>query len=208
MSNISVMDRAIEYGVDSLTSNELMSVALNQDVKPLPDETLLITMCDAMSSMRSHKIGLTKAQCIQLQAFRECYERMLCYQLKKRQGPCDRKFVRKFLSHRLRCRHHEVFAVMLLDSRYGLIDYLELFRGSPSRATIYPGEVVKTALAHDAHAVIIAHNHPSGHTEPSRADHDLTSTLKKALEIVDIGLFDHIIIAGSDTVSFEENGWL
>jgi DNA repair protein RadC len=122
--------------------------------------------------------------------------------------------VREFLTVQLGNLDHEVFAVMLLDARHRLIEFVELFRGTIDGASVYPREVVKLALAKNAAAVLIAHNHPSGVSEPSHADELITRRLKEALALVDIRLLDHIIvacsdaIAGGDSVSFAERGLL
>jgi DNA repair protein RadC len=101
-----------------------------------------------------------------------------------------------------------VFAVLLLDARNRLIEFVELFRGMIDGASVYPREVVKLALAKNAAAVLIAHDHPSGVSEPSHADELITRRVRDALALVDIRLLDHIIIAGGDAVSFAERGLL
>lgn len=101
---------------------------------------------------------------------------------------------------------HESFRVMFLNNRHGLISLKELFRGTIDGATVYPREVVKAALSFNAAAVILTHNHPSGHTEPSHADKAMTKQLIDALNLVDIRVLDHIVVGGSDTYSFAEHG--
>ncbi len=102
---------------------------------------------------------------------------------------------------------HEVFAVMFLDTRHGVIEYKEMFRGTVDGATVHIREVVKEALSLNAAAVIFTHNHPSGVAEPSKADENITKRLKDALALVDIRVLDHLIIGG-DIVSFTERGLL
>jgi DNA repair protein RadC len=116
--------------------------------------------------------------------------------------------VRDFLRVRLGALEHEVFAVMMLDAQCRLIEFVELFRGSVSQTSVYPREVVKEALAFNAAAVILCHNHPSGVAEPSRADEAITVTLKTALSLVDVRVVDHLIVAGRDILSFAERGLL
>lgn len=101
---------------------------------------------------------------------------------------------------------HEEFGVLWLNSQHGLIQDDRLFRGSISQTSVYPREVVKAALACNAATAIFYHNHPSGLAEPSRADEMLTDTLKKALALVDVRVLDHIVVGGTDTVSFAEKG--
>jgi DNA repair protein RadC len=116
--------------------------------------------------------------------------------------------VRDYLRLSLHDRGHEVFVCVFLDAQHRVIACEELFRGTLAQTSVYPREVVKTALAHNAAAVIFAHNHPSGVAEPSRADELLTQALKQALALVDIRTLDHFVIAGSQLVSFAERGLL
>lgn len=115
--------------------------------------------------------------------------------------------VKEFFALRLHnALEHEVFAMMLLDARHRLIDYLEPFRGTLTQASVYPREVVKMALKANAAAAVIAHNHPSGSLEPSQADRALTTHLRQALQLVDVRLLDHVLVAGNATLSFAERG--
>lgn len=101
---------------------------------------------------------------------------------------------------------HEVFGVLFLDAKHRLLSYEQMFRGTITQTSVYPREVVKTAIAHNAVAVILTHNHPSGSTEPSRADTALTSTLKAALELIDVKVLDHVIVSGGQSLSMAERG--
>ena len=114
--------------------------------------------------------------------------------------------VRDYLRLHFAGLEHEVFAALFLDSQNRLIEAVDLFRGTLTQTSIYPREVVKEALKRNTQAVILAHNHPSGYAEPSRADELITSTLKAALDLIDVRVLDHIIVAGADTVSFAERG--
>lgn len=116
--------------------------------------------------------------------------------------------VRDYLQVLLHNRQHEVFVVVLLDAQNRVIITEELFRGTLTQTSVYPREIVKVALRHNAAAVIFAHNHPSGVAEPSRADEMLTVTLKQALALVDIKVLNHFIIAGGTALSFAERGLL
>ncbi len=115
---------------------------------------------------------------------------------------------RKFLLAQLRDRRHEVFCCLYLDSRHRLIAFEELFRGTIDGANVYPREVVKQALAHNAAAVILAHNHPSGVAEPSHADELITRRLGEALQLVEIRVLDHFIVGDGQCYSFSEAGLL
>jgi DNA repair protein RadC len=103
---------------------------------------------------------------------------------------------------------HEVFIVLYLDARHRLIDAAELFRGTLTQTSVYPREVVKGALTRNAGAVALAHNHPSGVAEPSRADEFLTQNLRSALSLVDVRVIDHFVVAGDSVLSFAECGRL
>ena len=116
------------------------------------------------------------------------------------------QLTRDFLTLKLGALEHEVFALILLDGRHRVIEYVELFRGTIDGASVHPREVVKLALAKNAAALILAHPHPSGVAEPSQADELLTRRLRDALQLVDIRVLDHIIVAGGSTVSFAELG--
>ncbi len=116
--------------------------------------------------------------------------------------------VTSYLSGRIGCYEHEVFLCLWVDARNRLIVAEELFRGTLTQTSVYPREVVKRALFHNAAAVIFAHNHPSGEAEPSRADEMLTNTLKTALALVDVRVLDHFVVAGNKTISFAERGVL
>jgi len=116
--------------------------------------------------------------------------------------------VRGYLMLELGGLPHEVFAALFLDSQHRLITLRTLFRGTLAQTSVYPREVVKEALACNAGAVVLAHNHPSGTAEPSRADEFLTQTLKSALALVDVRVLDHIVIGRGQSVSFAERGLL
>ena len=115
--------------------------------------------------------------------------------------------VRDLLRLRYAGLPHEIFAVVLLDAQNRVISDCELFRGTLTQTSVYPREVVKLALEHNAAAVLFAHNHPSGQSDPSQADIRLTETLKQALALVDVRVLDHFIVAGNATpLSFAERG--
>lgn len=116
--------------------------------------------------------------------------------------------VRQYLALNLAGYDREVFSVLWLDTQHRLIEAEHLFAGTLSQTSVYPREVVKRALHHNAAAVIFAHNHPGGCAEPSQADRLLTDALKQALALVDVRVLDHFVIAGSDTTSFAEKGLL
>ncbi len=114
----------------------------------------------------------------------------------------------QFFKARLLDLQHEVFCCLFLDTRHRVIRYEELFRGTIDGATVYPREVVKRALEHNASALIVGHNHPSGVSEPSEADRSITLKLAKALALVEIRLLDHLVVSRGGHVSLAERGWL
>ncbi|AWF38804.1 DNA repair RadC family protein [Klebsiella oxytoca] len=116
--------------------------------------------------------------------------------------------VRDFLLFTLALREQEVFGVLLLDNRNRVLLWRELFYGTLNQTAVYPREVVKLALQHNAAAVILVHNHPSGHPDASEADIALTRRLKQALALIDVRIPDHFIVAGDHTVSMAERGQL
>lgn len=120
-------------------------------------------------------------------------------------SPAD---VKVYLTAKLAGLDHEVFAVLFLDNRHRLIEYVEMFRGTLDGASVHPREVVKESLRLNAAAVILAHPHPSGNPEPSQADKAITCQLREALALIEVRVLDHFIVAGNDTVSLAERGLL
>lgn len=114
--------------------------------------------------------------------------------------------VKDYLRLKLASKPHEVFAVMFLDAQNRVIEFEEMFRGTLTQTSVYPREVVKASLTHNAASVVLAHNHPSGSPTPSRADEHLTQTLKSALALVDVRVLDHLIVTTSEVLSMAERG--
>jgi DNA repair protein RadC len=151
--------------------------------------------------------GLGGAKYAQLQAVLEMGRRHLSETLARGDALSSPGDTRRFLSARLRGYPFEVFACLFLDTRHRVIAFEELFRGTIDGASVHPREVVRRALAHNAAAVILAHNHPSGVAEPSRSDEAITRRLCEALGLVDVRVLDHVVV-GDDLVSFAERGLL
>lgn len=120
----------------------------------------------------------------------------------------DPQSIRTLLQLRLMPQDHEVFTVVFLDARHGVIATEDLFHGGLAGAAVYVGQVVRRALLVNSAAIVVAHNHPSGIAEPSAADRELTERLRQAVNLVDIRLLDHVVIGGDTQVSFAERGWL
>ena len=152
--------------------------------------------------------GLGPAKRAELAAVIELARRALAQQLAERPVFDAPDKVKHYLQLQLGERDAEVFAVLFLDAQHRLLKLEELFRGTLTQTSVYPREVVKRALALQAAAVILAHNHPSGAAEPSRADEFLTQTLKSALQLVDVRVLDHLVVGRGAVVSFAERGLL
>lgn len=152
--------------------------------------------------------GMGAARYAMLQAALELGHRYLECRLRRGRlfgCPAD---TRRFLTARLRHHEHEVFACLFLDNRHRLICFEELFRGTVNGASVHPREIAKRALRHNAAAVIIAHNHPSGIAEPSSADRAITGRVRDAMALIDVRLMDHLVVGDGEVVSFAERGWV
>lgn len=152
--------------------------------------------------------GLGRTKYAVLRAAVELGQRYLEAGLARRDVMSNPASTRDYLTAQLRAYPHEVFACLFLDNRHQVLSFDKMFNGTIDGASVYPREVVKRALSHNAAAVIFAHNHPSGIAEPSAADLSLTRRLKTALELVDIRVLDHFIIGNLQAVSFAERGLL
>ena len=152
--------------------------------------------------------GLGPAKCCEIVAVLELARRALAEQLKVRTVFESPQAVKDYLQLQLGSRAHEVFAVLFLDAQHRLLALEEMFRGTLTQTSVYPREVVLRALHHQAGAVVLAHNHPSGTVQPSRADEALTQTLKAALALVDVRVLDHVIVSAGSSLSMAEQGLL
>jgi DNA repair protein RadC len=211
-------ERLLKLGAGALSEAELLAIFLRTGIAGTSAvelgrelirrfgslQCLFAATLDEVSTIR----GLGPAKYVQLQAVVEMARRALSEQIGERDALSSPRAVRDFLQLTLGGRAHEVFVALFLDAQNRLLGSEELFRGTLSQTSVYPREVVKTALRYNAAAVIFAHNHPSGVAEPSRADELLTQTLKQALSLVEIKTLDHFIVAGTRTVSFAERGLL
>lgn len=150
--------------------------------------------------------GLGPAKRAELLAVMELARRAMAQQLREREVFASPGAVKHFLQLQLAARPHEVFAVLFLDVQNRLLAMEEMFRGTLTQTSVYPREVVLRALHHQSAAVVLAHNHPSGSVQPSRADEALTQTLKAALALVDVRVLDHVIVAPGSALSMAERG--
>jgi len=165
---------------------------------------LLHTGHEALSSIK----GLGPAKRAELVAVLELARRALAQELQDKPLFTTPQAVRDYLQLQLGSRPHEIFAVLFLDSQHRLIALEELFRGTLTQTSVYPREVVVRALALHAASVVLAHNHPSGEAQPSRADEALTQTLKAALALVDVRVLDHFVVTSTQAISMAERGLL
>ncbi len=152
--------------------------------------------------------GLGPAKRAELAAVLEVARRSLAGRLAEQPVFDSPEAVKHYVALHLAPLPHEVFAVLFLDSQHRLLAMEEMFRGTLAQTSVYPREVVRRALARNAGAVILAHNHPSGVAEPSRADEFLTQSLKSALALVDVRVLDHLVVGTGEVVSFAERGLL
>lgn len=152
--------------------------------------------------------GLGEAKFAQLQAVLEMSKRHLQESMQRGDVLTNPEDTKRFLSARLRDYPHEVFAILFLDNQHRVIEFEELFHGTIDSATVHPREVVRRALHHNAAALILAHNHPSGIAEPSQSDQRITQRLKDALTLIDVRLLDHFVIGDGEPTSLAERGML
>ncbi|WP_198266529.1 RadC family protein [sulfur-oxidizing endosymbiont of Gigantopelta aegis] len=211
-------EKLLQRGADALTDAELLAIFLRTGTKGFTAIDLAYQLLEHFSSLRnlfnadleefSQTKGVGPAKYVQLQAVLEMSKRYLGETMENQDVISSPEDTRQFLKSQLGNRPYEVFAALFLDNRHRVIKFEELFRGTIDGASVYPREVVKTALEHNAAALIIAHNHPSGVAEPSTADERITLRLKEALALVDIRLLDHLVIGDGEVVSLAERGIL
>ncbi len=211
-------ERLAKQGAAALSDAELLAIFLRVGIRgksavDLARELLasfdgnLATLAAATTKELARLPGIGPAKAAQLAAALELARRALASPMKAKDALASPEAVRDWLRLSLANLPHEVFIALWLDAQNRLIASEELFRGTLTQTSVYPREVVKRALLHNAGAVILAHNHPSGLAEPSRADEVLTSSLKQALAMIDVKLLDHFIVAGSARpLSFAERG--
>jgi DNA repair protein RadC len=205
-------------GAEALSDAELVAIFFRTGVKgrsavDLAREALV--RCGSLSGLFAADAGtltavsgLGTAKYAQLQAVLEMARRALREKLEVSSVLGSPQAVRDFLRLKLQDRPHEVFVAVFLNAQNRVLAVEELFRGTLTQTSVYPREVVKRALAHNAAALIFAHNHPSGIAEPSRSDESLTQALKQALALVDVKVLDHFVIGAGAAMSFAERGLL
>jgi DNA repair protein RadC len=211
-------EKLLAHGAEHLSTAELLAILLSTGTRGKTALDLARELIVKHRTLRKllhlnhqdfiQQPGMGTAKYCQLQAASELGRRYLKESMEQRQVISKAKDVKNFLIARLRDLEQEVFACLYLDNQHRILHFEKLFHGSIRSTPIYPREVVKRALFHNAAALIVAHNHPSGAAEPSAADHAITARLQKALDLIDVKLLDHIIVADNQTVSFAEQGLL
>lgn len=212
-------EKLLQRGPASLTNAELLAIFLRTGVqgksavqlgREIMDHfgsfSALLTATEA--DMKVVK-GIGTAKMALLSAIVEISKRLLMEELNKKEIVLTSSdSVKRYLQLHYHNRKYESFVVLFLDVKNRLVSAKEMFKGTLTRTSVYPREVVKEALDQNAANVILSHNHPSGVPDPSRADIDLTQQLKEALRLVDVTVLDHIVVAGNSTCSFAEQGLL
>lgn len=211
-------EKLLAQGPQALSDAELLAIFLRTGVAGKSAVDLARELLSEFGGLRPlleadrvsfcRALGLGAAKFSQLQAVLEMARRHLSESLARGNALTSPGLVRDYLASQLRHRQQEVFAALFLDSQHRLLAFEELFQGTIDGASVHPREVVKQALAHNAAALILAHNHPSGVAEPSQADRRITRRLQDALELVDIRVLDHMVVGDGQVLSFAERGLL
>ncbi|MGB5571296.1 MAG: DNA repair protein RadC [Sedimenticolaceae bacterium] len=209
-------ERLLRLGPQSLSDAELLAIFLRTGVSGKSAVDLARELLARFGSLRQllaadralfcEAPGLGDAKFAQLQAVLEMGRRHLSERFERGNPLMSPEHTARFLQSRLRDYPYEVFAVLFLDNRHRVLAFEELFRGTIDGASVHPREVVRRALRHNAAAVILSHNHPSGVAEPSQADRQITSRLREALALVDVRVLDHLVVGDGDCCSLAERG--
>ncbi|WP_394145856.1 RadC family protein [Vibrio atypicus] len=211
-------EKLISHGPQALTDAELLAIFLRTGTRGMNVIELADFLIKDFGSLRKlfgatqdefcrHK-GLGSAKYVQLQAVLELTQRYLSETLKRGDALTSPEQTKLYLSGLLRDKHREEFFVLFLDNQHRVISGEPLFQGTIDAASVYPREVVKRSLEHNAAALILAHNHPSGVAEPSQADRRITRRISDALALVDIRVLDHFVVGDGEVISFAERGWI
>ena len=211
-------EKLLQRGPGALTDAELLAIFLRTGVPGKSAVDLARELLEAFGGLRPllaaeraafcRAPGLGAAKFAQLQAVLEMGRRHLSERLQRGDVLSSPADTRRYLQAHLGHYPYEVFAVLFLDNRHRVIAYEELFRGTIDGASVHPREVVRRALAHNAAALILAHNHPSGVSEPSQADRQITLRLRDALALVDVRVLDHLVVGDVECTSLAERGLL
>ncbi|MDZ5736698.1 RadC family protein [Pseudomonas asiatica] len=211
-------EKLLQRGAGSLTDAELLAVFLGSGVRGRNVVELARGLLVKFGGLRQlleadreafvGELGLGPVRYSQLQALLEIGRRHLATSIERESAMDSPATVRRYLKAMLRHEVSEVFGCLFLDTKHRPLAFEILFRGSIDRASVYPREVVRRALLHNAAALILCHNHPSGNSEPSQDDVHLTLSLKRGLALIDVRVLDHIIIGDGEPLSMVEHGWI
>ncbi|WP_342221070.1 RadC family protein [Candidatus Fukatsuia endosymbiont of Tuberolachnus salignus] len=211
-------EKLLKFGAVALTDTELLAIFLRTGMSGLHVVAMaenLVTEFGSLYSLMSADYqtlcaqkGMGKSKYTQIQAISELARRCSASYLAKESALCNTKVTREFLQSILSHRDREIFLVMFLDNQHRVIRHEELFAGTISSVEVHPREIVREALKFNAAALILAHNHPSGRAEPSKADRLMTAQVIKACSLLDIRVLDHFVIGHGECVSFAERGWM
>ncbi|WP_394127378.1 DNA repair protein RadC [Vibrio hepatarius] len=211
-------EKLLSHGPHSLTDAELLAIFLRTGTQGMNVLALSDHLIKEFGSLRAlfsadldefcHHKGLGVAKFVQLQATLEMTQRYLAETLKRGEALTSPEQTKLYLSGLLRDKQREEFYVLFLDNQHRVISGEPLFQGTIDAASVYPREVVKRSLEHNAAALILAHNHPSGVAEPSQSDRRITRRIIDALALVDIRVLDHFVVGDGEIVSFAERGWI
>jgi DNA repair protein RadC len=211
-------ERLLRSGSHSLSDAELLAIFLGTGGRGMDAVARGRELISRFGSLRAlldqsnesliNEPGLGPASVCRLKAALELGTRHLAADLERGEALTDPASAGAYFTRRLRSLPHEVFACLFLDNRHRALAFEELFRGTIDAAEVHPREVVRRALAHNAAAVIIGHNHPSGVAEPSAADRAITQRLREALDLVGVRVLDHFIVGDGPALSLAQRGWL
>lgn len=211
-------EKLLQNGASTLSDAELLAIFLRVGVKGKSAVDLSRDLLNAFGSLNgifsaslsdiTQIHGMGESKYVQLQAIFEMSRRALAEEMQTTDVLSSPEKVSDYLSLKIGQLSREVFMVLFLDAQNRVITQEILFEGTLTQTSVYPREVIKRALHHNAASVILAHNHPSGVAEPSRADEMITQELKKALALVDVRVLDHFIVAGNVTLSFAAKGMM
>jgi DNA repair protein RadC len=211
-------EKLISKGAEALSDAELVAILIRTGMRGRTAVDLArdaLSRCGSMTALLYAELdtlklirGLGNAKYAQIHAVLEMSRRALRETLDRGAALSSPQAVRDYLRLKLQGRPHEVFVGVFLDAQNRVLAVEELFRGTLTQTSVFPREIVKRALHHNAAAIIFAHNHPSGVAEPSRADEALTQTLKHTLALVDVKVLDHFVVGGDAAMSFAERGLL
>ncbi|GLO30704.1 hypothetical protein D3C76_672410 [compost metagenome] len=211
-------EKLLQRGAGSLTDAELLAVFLGSGVRGRNVVELARGLLVKFGGLRQlleadreafvGELGLGPVRYSQLQALLEIGRRHLATSIERESAMDSPATVRRYLKAMLRHEVSEVFGCLFLDTKHRPLAFEILFRGTIDRASVYPREVVRRALLHNAAALILCHNHPSGNSEPSQDDVHLTLSLKRGLALIDVRVLDHIIIGDGEPLSMVEHGWI